>query len=921
MITVLYSNTFAQISEGGIPPSFHYSETKSSAGTVEKVPVNFYIEDLRETDGWQAREGVPMPVAKLIDVDYSPENSGKWITLPGGERIWKLELEAQDAVAIMLYYNDFLIPEGGKLFIYSNDKSHLLGAYTHGTHPDGGLFATEFVSGDRIVLEYVAPENGENKPEIRIGQIGYGYNQSALRALCLVQSRKESGDCEVNINCEEGDAWQNEKRGICHTVQKIGNAAYICTASLVNNTAQDLKPLIITAMHCSDDGSKMASANDMLQWLFYFDHELEGCDNNSSPIDCQSMTGCTLLAGTELNGESDGMLLLLRQVIPDSYNVYYNGWDRSSAIPQSGVGIHHPEGDYKKISTYGQPATIETFDAGDIAGENNAHFNVTFMQTANGYGVTEKGSSGSPLFNQNKLIVGTLSGGNSSCSYPRGLNLYGRLYYHWDRYNTDSLSQMSVWLDPINSGVQTLAGRYNTAFKPAPVNLQIINQGLGMYLEWDMPGSSSNVERYYVYRNNRKIGETTTNYFPDSDPLHGSNTYAVSAIYAGGEESEFVTASVDFVKYQPPLNLRAERVATSRVRLTWDAPEFEQTIYWGSMDITYGVSFENGEPFYFGQVWQPDELTLLHRKTVKAVQFVPDGGNTYEIYIRQGERIYRQAVEPSSLQYLNINTVNLATPYVIDASMPLFVTVHAVSVGSDYPAVCDNGPVVDGKGNIYSFDGNTWMKLYEEDEPGDFNYNFIVTAIVSSVEGELPVQDNSRTAASAKILKSSRQNVRSAKIGNAPASVSLRSSQPKNYPEVTRYKLFRINSSFSFVQAPATSYSDVTSSNQYTYQVSALYGDSESAKSNIANIVTVDIPSVNDSVDILPSAFSNSVRLKGYEYVTKIDVFSATGAVNFTIDIPSQTINTSSLSPGIYFFRIYGDNGKVLKVAKTVKVN
>ena len=58
----------------------------------------------------------------------------------------------------------------------------------------------------------------------------------------------------------------------------------------------------------------------------------------------------------------------------------------------------------------------------------NAHWNATFDATLNGHGVTEGGSSGSPLFNSKGLIIGTLSGGSSSCELPEGLNLYGKLY-------------------------------------------------------------------------------------------------------------------------------------------------------------------------------------------------------------------------------------------------------------------------------------------------------------------------------------------------------------------------------------------------------------------------------------------------------------------------------------------------------------
>lgn len=60
------------------------------------------------------------------------------------------------------------------------------------------------------------------------------------------------------------------------------------------------------------------------------------------------MVGCTRKASTPVENGSDGLLLLLNDEIPDDYNVFFNGWDRSNMLSLSGVGIHHPSGDYMK---------------------------------------------------------------------------------------------------------------------------------------------------------------------------------------------------------------------------------------------------------------------------------------------------------------------------------------------------------------------------------------------------------------------------------------------------------------------------------------------------------------------------------------------------------------------------------------------
>ncbi len=73
----------------------------------------------------------------------------------------------------------------------------------------------------------------------------------------------------------------------------------------------------------------------------------------------------------------------------------------------------------------------------------------------------EGGSSGSPLFDANGLIVGTLTGGSSYCDAQTNPDYYGKMYYHigiirvltpWNR--------LKDWLDPANTGVTTLNGKY-----------------------------------------------------------------------------------------------------------------------------------------------------------------------------------------------------------------------------------------------------------------------------------------------------------------------------------------------------------------------------------------------------------------------------------------------------------------------------
>lgn len=249
---VLPGSAHAQISEGGTPTSFKYQNTLKSDLPTVQIPINFSVEDLKTVDRWQVSQGAPLKVGVLLPTDLTIDNAGSWNTLPDGKRVWRLQVQAKDAIALMLSFRDFYIPENGKLFIYSSDKTHLIGAFTHHTNPPTKEYATEFLAGDKIILEYEAGISENEHPRIAIDAVGYGYNHLHVSRTMADTGPGTSGSCMVNINCEEGEAWQTEKNGVCQMTLPIGNYIYICSGALVNNTAEDLKPYILSAFHCID---------------------------------------------------------------------------------------------------------------------------------------------------------------------------------------------------------------------------------------------------------------------------------------------------------------------------------------------------------------------------------------------------------------------------------------------------------------------------------------------------------------------------------------------------------------------------------------------------------------------------------------------------------------------------------------------
>ena len=286
----------------------------------------------------------------------------------------------------------------------------------------------------------------------------------SIEFLQLQQSKSQnfgdSENCQVNVNCSEGEDFQNVKRSVVRILAKVGNGFVWCTGSLVNNVRYDYSPYLLTAEHCAILNQQIASQSDLDLWTFFFNFESNQCSNPPSgdPFDDQRITGATILANSNDNGGdsgSDFLLLRLSSSIPASFNAYYAGWNNQvTDIPLNGASIHHPSGDIKKISTYTSPATSDTYN--NLV--SDTHWKVNWSATVNGHGTTEGGSSGSPLYDEDNLIRGALTGGASSCGSTEGPDYYGKFGYSWNNNGTTPDRRLDYWLDPDGLGYKALNG-------------------------------------------------------------------------------------------------------------------------------------------------------------------------------------------------------------------------------------------------------------------------------------------------------------------------------------------------------------------------------------------------------------------------------------------------------------------------------
>ena len=439
------------------------SETKAQPftfgkkGISQSIDVNImpYTDNnaLIKEDAMRQDKSLPLRTAIGHSVAKTLDNSGRKDILEDGSMLWRTEFVSENAVMTYLVFDKFNIPEEAQLFIYSPDQSQVYGPYTNDDVQEVGKLVTDDIIGDEVIVEYYEPANASFKGEFQIAAVMHVYRdflhkQSDTKG----QHGDAEGNCHIDVVCPEAQAWQNPiKSVVCISItayvpEEGGWGGYLCSGALVNNVRQDKTPYILSAEHC-------VAASDQTH-KFYFKYQRSEC-NGTNGFSGYAANGGNIVARSGASNTSDKSDFLLLKISRDLNtftwhdSVVFAGWDRSGAA-SVGAGIHHPGGDWKKISF---PKSVVSITTGSMA---NKYFRVSWLTNPN-KGVTEQGSSGSPLFNANQLIIGTLTSGSSSCNYVYGTDNYGKMSYHWTNNNaTNNANKLQPWLDPDNTGATTL---------------------------------------------------------------------------------------------------------------------------------------------------------------------------------------------------------------------------------------------------------------------------------------------------------------------------------------------------------------------------------------------------------------------------------------------------------------------------------
>jgi len=391
------------------------------------------------------RIGVFQTLANPIRVSQEDASLGAWETLPDGGRMWSVVLFSPNARGQRVHFSRLSLPEGARIIVYNTGmQSEVYGPYTAPSPGESDLWSSTCFS-EAVTVECYAPQTADAPLAVEIDRTIHLY-----AGFDEVPMAKAAGTCNLDVTCHP--EWAMAAKGV-GGLGTVGATGYLwCTGSLIADTDPSTSiPYFLTANHCVP-GQSAASTTEVY-WLY----QSSACGGPPPSVYSVPRTtgGADYLAGAPLSSGSDFTLLRLRNTPPSGTS--FLGWSAlSQPIGTQVTTIHHPRGDYKRISF------------GSITGNYSGSSTVNVVWSA---GTTEQGSSGCPLLaNDGQHIIGQLWGGGASCSTPFSPDEFGKF--------SSTYPVITAWL----AAYAGLADVDKSGFVDAADVQIVINAALGLAL-------------------------------------------------------------------------------------------------------------------------------------------------------------------------------------------------------------------------------------------------------------------------------------------------------------------------------------------------------------------------------------------------------------------------------------------------------
>ncbi|MEM1214448.1 MAG: T9SS type A sorting domain-containing protein [Bacteroidota bacterium] len=443
LLTTLQLGVFAQASD-------HIIATTISVAEIANLTLpRLDNEELKAAELNRRGPNVPPRFAEVMSVDVSPSTHGTWETA-GETAVWRLRVPSPSAHSLNFGFDQYDMPAGGKLLLYTPDRQHIQGPFTPADNEEHGQLWTPMVLGDDVIIEVSLPLAQKDDLVLHLQTVNHDFMGFGPATAAM------SGSCNLDVVCGAEDGWGivDQYRDLIQSVAIYGiGGGTTCTGFLINNARQDCTPYFITAAHC---GVTPGNAPSIVVYWNYVSPECRQPNSGASGgpgggVLTNFNTGTTYRAGY---GPTDFILVELDDEIPASADAFFAGWDASTNLEQDTViAVHHPNLDEKRISFEFDGVYRGAWGSGSSPVPDGNHIIIGDWDI----GTTEPGSSGSPIFDSQKRFIGQLHGGGAAC----GNNLYdsyGWTHSSWEGGGSSS-TRLRDWLDPDDTGILQLDGR------------------------------------------------------------------------------------------------------------------------------------------------------------------------------------------------------------------------------------------------------------------------------------------------------------------------------------------------------------------------------------------------------------------------------------------------------------------------------
>jgi lysyl endopeptidase len=316
---------------------------------------------------------------------------GEWFDLADGSRLWIGEIVAADALGVRLHFQGVRLPAGAELAVHAPLAGSEVERY-EGSPAQPGDFWTGSFAGDRVRVEYLSPK-GDHELPFTVDRLQHLYRDPVAEMAGGLPG-KAAGPCHNDVSCYP--EWARTARAVAG-IGIAGRDSLFCTGQLLDDQAEDLTPYWLTAHHCVGTAAQAKSAE--IYWLY----QTARCGGPPPALSSvPHSVGATLLA---TSGDADFSLLMIEGALPAG--LFWSGWTGAAVADRTqAAAIHHPRGDFKRIS-------FGFKDAGAACQSNKTPHLIRVSWTD---GPTEPGSSGSGVFRDDThQLFGQLSDGPSAC--------------------------------------------------------------------------------------------------------------------------------------------------------------------------------------------------------------------------------------------------------------------------------------------------------------------------------------------------------------------------------------------------------------------------------------------------------------------------------------------------------------------------